>query len=123
MRSSCCRLTLDEIAAAAELILAQDDAEDKQEASGSESSDEGFGGEVESDSEEDHVELNNVEDLADSGYGAKTAAPSSAMEIRLLLFTLYSGSIIYWPLINPSSSALDEMGADALLCLATGSKN
>lgn len=80
------RLTLDEIAAAAELILAQDGAESKQEASGSESSDEGFGGEVESDSEEDHVENDmtddNVEDLVESGYGVSLTAPSNPMEIR-----------------------------------------
>ena len=77
------RLTLDEIAAAAELILAQDVAEEKPETSGSESSDEGFGGEVESDSEEDRGEADlNLEDLADSGYGASTAGSSNAMETR-----------------------------------------
>lgn len=85
-----CRLTLDEIAAAAEMILAQDGTEEKENM---ESSDEGFGGEVESDAED----LDGMEDLGDSGFS--TACVS--ME---------------------TNSALDEMGADALLCLATGSR-
>ena len=66
------RLTLDEIAAAAELILAQDVAESK-EGSGSESSDEGFGGEVESDVEDDKMETDNTKSLGDSGYAAHSA--------------------------------------------------
>ena len=93
------RLTLDEIAAAAELILAQDVAEGKQEGSGSESSDEGFGGEVESDSEEDHVETDlNMEDLADSGYGANTAGSSTAMETRCV-----------WNLVEPCPNQLTSV--------------
>jgi hypothetical protein len=73
------RLTLDEIAAAAELILAQD-SEDKEIVSGSESSDEGLGGEVESDMEEEQEEEAEVdlgkaseEFLGDSGYGANAS--------------------------------------------------
>lgn len=89
-------LTLDEIAAAAELILAQD-SEDKEIVSGSESSDEGFGGEVESDIEDDRMEAEASVDLGDSGFRASTS-----------------------PVAVETSSALDEMGADALLCLATG---
>ena len=63
-------MTLDEIAAAAELILAQDGEEEK-EVGGSESSDEGFGGEVESDIEdpEEEIQKKKVEGLGDSGYG------------------------------------------------------
>lgn len=70
--SYCSRLTLDEIAAAAELILAQDDAERKQEEAASESSDEGFGGEVESDIED---EQETAEDLVESGYGGCSTSP------------------------------------------------
>ena len=76
LNSSCCRLTLDEIAAAAELILAQDDAERKQDEAGSESSDEGFGGEVESDIED---EQETAEDLVESGYGGSSTV---AMDTR-----------------------------------------
>lgn len=69
-------LTLDEIAAAAELILAQD-SEDKEIVSGSESSDEGFGGEVESDIEDDRMEAEfrktSADDLGDSGFRASTS--------------------------------------------------
>lgn len=84
-------MTLDEIAAAAELILAQDVAsESKEVASGSESSDEGFGGEVDSDLEDEHMEVElkresfHVEELGDSGYGAKAKVTISpvAMETR-----------------------------------------
>lgn len=79
------RLTLDEIAAAAELILAQD-SEDKEMVSGSESSDEGLGGEVESDIEDERTEVElrkTSEDvtLGDSDYGANTASPV-AMETK-----------------------------------------
>lgn len=84
-----CSLTLDEIAAAAELILAQDVAsESKEVASGSESSDEGFGGEVDSDLEDEHMEVElkrgscDVEELGDSGYGAKVTISPVAMETR-----------------------------------------
>ena len=73
---SLCRLTLDEIAAAAELILAQD-SEDKETGSESESSDEGLGGEVESDMEDEHTEVGSLKPsevfLGDSGYGAPVA--------------------------------------------------
>ena len=54
-----CRLTLDEVAAAAEMILAQDEAAAKEEAEEGvwhESSDEGLGGEVDSDCECDEEE-------------------------------------------------------------------
>ena len=80
-------MTLDEIAAAAELILAQDVAsESKEVASGSESSDEGFGGEVDSDLEDEHMEELkrggcHDEELGDSGYGANSISPV-AMETR-----------------------------------------
>lgn len=72
-------MTLDEIAAAAELILAQD-VESKEVTSGSESSDEGFGGEVESDLEDEKIETeaskknDSMECLGDSGYGSNTVA-------------------------------------------------
>lgn len=77
-------LTLDEIAAAAELILAQDVAEAKEGTSWSESSDEGFG-EVESDLDDEHMEAelsksgDDVETLGDSGYGENSSHP---METR-----------------------------------------
>lgn len=85
------RLTLDEVAAAAELILAQDAA--KGGLDRNDSSDEGFGGEVESDCEDGEMEDDDEEDdeipnLGDSGYGGGTS--------------------------------MEEMGADALLCLAGG---
>ena len=94
------RLTLDEIAAAAELILAQDVAEGKQEeASGSESSDEGFGGEVESDSEEDQMEADlttaGVEDLGDSGYGTMETRWASYRMLTYLLFSAYP-PVLQW---------------------------
>lgn len=80
-----CRLTLDEIAAAAELILAQD-SEDKEIGSESESSDEGLGGEVESDMEDEHTEVESMKPsevfLGDSGYGANAISPDVAMEER-----------------------------------------
>ncbi len=115
-------MTLDEIAAAAEIILAQDNEEDEDVSEGEcgESSDEGFGGEVESDMEEDAMATGDLlrheaEELCDSGYGPITAA----METRYLCGT-YSVSLLN--VIVSISSALDEMGADALLCLATGSR-
>lgn len=85
----CCyiRLTLDEIAAAAELILAQDVAEGK-EGSGSESSDEGFGGEVESDIEDERMDgevekkSSDVESLGDSGYVSNSVSLPSVMKSR-----------------------------------------
>ena len=84
-------LTLDEIAAAAELFLAQGSAEEKEndeEAGRSESSDEGFG-EVESDLEdgmEPVEELNNLKTFADSGYGGDCAI-TNAMETRYISYT------------------------------------
>ena len=76
-------LTLDEIAAAAELILAQD-SEDKEIVSGSESSDEGFGGEVESDIEDDRMEAEASVDLGDSGFRASTSPV--AVETRFVYY-------------------------------------
>ena len=68
-----CRLTLDEIAAAAEMILAQE--------------------EVESESGDD---LSESGDLGDSGYGEGNSPMDTSM-------------------------SMEELGADALLCLANNS--
>ena len=88
-----CRLTLDEVAAAAEMILAQDEAAAK-EGAGHESSDEGIGGEVDSDCECDEEEGEGQSSaeclLGDSGYGGQS---------------------------------MEELGADALLCLAGSSRS
>lgn len=88
------RLTLDEIAAAAELILAQDGAESKEVASGSESSDEGFGGEVDSDVDDEQMEAevgkksDDTESLRDSGYGSNPLSLPGVMETRYaIVFT------------------------------------
>ena len=85
-------MTLDEVAAAAELILAQDAAKDRND-----SSDEGIGGEVESDCDEDE-EMEEDEEVDDE-----------TDEIPNLGDSGYSGS-----------TSMEEMGADALLCLAGG---
>lgn len=85
-----CRLTLDEVAAAAEMILAQEDEaaakDEEEEEMGNESSDEGLGGEVDTDCECDEDGEEHL--LGDSGYGGQS---------------------------------MEELGADALLCLAGGS--
>lgn len=53
-------------------------------ASGSESSDEGFGGEVESDLEDERMEVDlRKQDLGDSGYGAN-ATSLITMETRYI---------------------------------------
>ena len=80
------RLTLDEVAAAAELILAQED-EAAKEGAGHESSDEGLGGEMDSDCDEEEAGSGL---LGDSGYGGQS---------------------------------MEELGADALLCLAGTSRS
>ncbi len=79
------RLTLDEVAAAAELILAQEDEAAKE--AGHESSDEGLGGEMDSDCDEEEAGPGL---LGDSGYGGQS---------------------------------MEELGADALLCLAGTSRS
>ena len=86
----CFRLTLDEVAAAAEMILAQEDeAAATKEGAGHESSDEGLGGEVDSDCDEDEGRAESGL-LGDSGYGGQS---------------------------------MEELGADALLCLAGTSRS
>ena len=83
-------LTLDEVAAAAEMILAQDEAAAK-EGVGHESSDEGLGGEMDSDCDEDDDGEGSADCLlGDSGYGGQS---------------------------------MEELGADALLCLAGSSRS
>ena len=83
-------LTLDEVAAAAEMILAQDEAAPK-EGVGHESSDEGLGGEMDSDCDEDDDGEGSADCLlGDSGYGGQS---------------------------------MEELGADALLCLAGSSRS
>lgn len=77
------------MAAAAEMILAQDEAAAK-EGAGHESSDEGLGGEVESDCECEDEEGTGDCVLGDSGYGGQS---------------------------------MEELGADALLCLAGSSRS
>ena len=78
-------MTLDEVAAAAEMILAQEDeAAATKEGVGHESSDEGLGGEVDSDCDEEEEGMESGL-LGDSGYGGQS---------------------------------MEELGADALLCLA-----
>jgi len=77
---ACVRLTLDEIVAAAELILAQD--EEEGVVSSDQSSDEGLGGEVDTDMEEEEAEsVGGVSceeaGLGDSGY-AGSRSPSDA---------------------------------------------
>ena len=83
-------MTLDEVAAAAEMILAQDEAAAK-EGVGHESSDEGLGGEMDSDCDEDDDGEGSADCLlGDSGYGGQS---------------------------------MEELGADALLCLAGSSRS
>ena len=82
------RLTLDEVAAAAEMILAQEDEAAAKEGTGHESSDEGLGGEVDSDCDEEEGAESGL--LGDSGYGGQS---------------------------------MEELGADALLCLAGTSRS
>lgn len=84
-------MTLDEVAAAAELILAQED-EAAKEGAGHESSDEGLGGEMDSDCDDEDEEGGGAESglLGDSGYGGQS---------------------------------MEELGADALLCLAGTSRS
>ena len=70
-------LSLAEVCAAAELMLAQDEAEAEME-----SSDEGFG-EEESDCEEGGGELSAADrSLADSGYGGAGTPPTLSKESR-----------------------------------------
>ncbi len=85
------RLTLDEIVAAAEMILATDDdgvGGDEEGVASDQSSDEGIGGELETDMDEEEGDgsvggdSSGVEGLGDSGYAGSTSPPNRLQIVR-----------------------------------------